>query len=130
MANVFVTSPTFTTTVNGANTYILPPGSTGPTSPVSRWEIELANSAFNGTLIVKARLAGNNGTWKAVPYFGDFVNGAVGTGLPVTANLGTNGAAMTGDTLIAVDAAEREVALDCTAFTSGSAVLTARLIQG
>lgn len=129
MAITLLASPTFTATLNAANTYQLPAGSSGPTSPVSRWVIEITNSGtFNGTLIVKARLAGNNGTFVAVPYVNLFLNGSVGTGALVSTNLSTG--AMTGGSLIEVDASEMEVAVDCTSFTSGSATMTARLIQG
>ena len=126
---LLTTAGNFTATINAANSYTLPPGWTGPTSPVSRWLIEITNTAtFNGTLIVKARLAGQVRALKPVPYIGLYVNGAVGTGSATTSNLST--AAMVGDSLIEVDATEMEIVVDCTAYTSGSCVMTARLVQG
>lgn len=124
MAIVTVASPTFTVAIGANNTFSFGPGWTGPASPVSRWILEGTAAGWTGTATVKARLAGNNGTFVAVPYYQYNSGGTVGTGATATATFANVGF------LIAVDASEMEVALDITGFAAGTLTVTGRLVQG
>jgi hypothetical protein len=120
MAVVNVASPTFTVVINANNTFSFGPGWT---SPVSRWVLEATAAGWTGTATIKSRLAGNNGTFVAVPYILLNNNGTVGTGPNATATL-------TGSFLVEVDASEQEVAVDITGFAAGTLTVVGRLVQG
>lgn len=114
---------TVSITINSSSDYFLPPGLSGKNNPVCRWIIQLVPTGWTGTITVKSRLMdGNSAAQVPVPYIGLYVNGAVGTGALVST-------ALTTTSLIEVDASEQEIVLS-TAFTGGSMLATARLVQG
>lgn len=120
MSTVWVDPPTFTDTIDGANTYVLRQASEGV---VSRWIVHLVSSSFSGSITVKGRLAGTDNAFVAIPYKDRYLNGAVGDDASVTT-------AITGTSVLDIDSTGLDVAIDCTTFTSGSMALTAMAAEG
>lgn len=79
---------------------------------VARKVIELTVGSLVGSFVVQGRLAGQGGTFVAIPYKSRYVNGAVGTEAFVTT-------ALTGNSIIEVNSTGIEVRLAYT-HTSGT----------
>lgn len=102
-------------TIDAADTFRLGDASSGV---VGTFGVHLVSDSFNGVIKVKARSRLNEAqedgvTFQQIPYEKLFLNGAVGDGSLVSTDI-------TGDSVILVPASGLEIALDCTAYTSGS----------
>ena len=97
--------------IAATDTYIL--GNTGD-STVGTWVVQAVESAFVGSIVVKARLKGSAAAFVAIPYTRRNLDGTVSDDTSVTTTLTDMGF------LIEVNGAGLDVALDCTAYTSGA----------
>lgn len=120
MATQVLTAPLYEYTINAADNHLLLSPRAGV---VSRWLVQLVSSAFSGSITVKARRAGTSDTSLAVPYIRLHLNGVAGDATQVST-------AITGTSLILVDATEMDVDIHCTAFTSGTMALKAAPVIG
>jgi hypothetical protein len=98
-------------TINSADTYIL--GNTGD-GTVGTWVIQAEESTFVGSIVVKGRRKSSAAPFLAIPYTRRNLAGTVSDDTSVTATITDSGF------LIEVNAAGLDIALDCTAYTSGS----------
>lgn len=112
--------------INGANTYLL-----GDASQivVGTFSVQIVNTgAFVGTITVKARnrspeAQADNIVFNPTVYEKLFLNGAVGDGTLVSTGITT-------DSTILIPASGLEIALDVTAYTSGSLTVYFTPLQG
>lgn len=98
-------------TINSADTYVL--GNTGD-GTVGTWVVQAEESTFVGSIVIKGRKKGSAAPFLAIPYKQRNIGGTVSDDTTVTTTLTDQGF------LVAIDAAGLDVALDCTAYTSGS----------
>ena len=81
-------------------------------------------SAVGASITVKGRVRrATNLTYVAIPYRKQYLNGAVGDDTKVSV-------AITTDSILAIDASGLDIALDCTALTSGSFLLGIQHVLG
>jgi hypothetical protein len=120
MSDVYVDPGLGTATINAADDYILRAPIHGN---VCRWAIGLVSASFSGSITIKGRPAGSSGAFAAIPYIKLHLNGSVGDGTVVST-------AITGTSLIQVDATGLDIDVDCTSFTSGSMGLFASPVVG
>lgn len=96
--------------INSADTYVLGNAADGVVGTIV---VQGVSDSFVGTLVVKGRVKGSGAAFVEIPYTRRNLAGTVSDDTSVVADL-------TDSFLIAVDAAGLDVALDCTAYTSGS----------
>jgi hypothetical protein len=97
--------------IAATDTYVL--GNTGD-GTVGTWVIQAVESTFVGSIIVKARLKGSAAAFVPILYKQRNLGGTVSDDTSVSTTLTDQ------SFLIEVNGAGLDVALDCTAYTSGS----------
>jgi hypothetical protein len=98
-----------TTTITGTGLTEFP----GAGTTLSTRVFHLTSEDFVGSVTVKARARGTTRTFVPISYMRRYLNGAVSDDT-------SNAAAITGTSIIQVNGAGLDVALDCTAYTSGT----------
>jgi hypothetical protein len=107
-------------TINSADTYNFGDAGSGE---VSTTMFHLVSSSFSGSITVKGRATGTSDTFAEIPYRALHLNGAVADGTEVDT-------AITDTSIIQVDSAGLDVALDCTSYTSGTMAVTPKRTTG
>lgn len=120
MAVVQLSPPYADVTVSAVNAYYLAPANSGV---VNRWAIQIVSNTWTGSATIKGRLIGTAATPVAIPYLSIYLNGAVGTG-------GLVSTAITGTSIIEVNASEIEVVVDVTASSANNMTLSVRPVLG
>lgn len=105
MADVIKNASPFT--IDGVNQYFIGGDSTGQVSILT---IHILSNAATGSITVKGRKVGSSLTPVAIPYKSRFLNGAVAADASVST-------AITGTSIIEVNAAGLDIALDTTALS-------------
>jgi hypothetical protein len=108
MADVIKNASPFT--IDGVNQYIMGGDSTGQVSILT---IHILSNTATGSMTVTARKAGSGLAFVQIPYKKRWLNGAVGDDTNVTT-------AITGTSIIEVNAAGLDVALNVSALSAGS----------
>ena len=118
MANLpVISSPV---SIVSADTYIIGQGSEHSASTCL---IQFTNSSFTGSVTIKARKARSAGAFVPIPYIRRDLAGTVSDDTSVTA-------AITAAAMIKVDATGLQIAIDCTAFTTGALVTDFQFVEG
>lgn len=112
-------------TINGANIHILGDAST---AVVGTFSVHIVSNAFVGTITVKARARGEDASDDGVAFVATVyeklhLNGAVGDGTLVSTGI-------TGTSLILIPASGLQIALDVTAYTSGTCTVYVTPLEG
>lgn len=113
MANKIMTDRQFD--IKSADTFII--GDVGPSG--GSWSIQLDSILFNGTIKVKGRAKGATNFF-LVPYTKKWLNQAAGDDTKVTTSI-------TDTSIISIEVAgEFDIALECSAYSSGTMRVTAQ----
>ncbi len=100
-------------TIDGVNDYILGGHASGDVSVLS---VHITSNTATGSITVKGRARGTTNTMVAIPYKSRYLNGAVAADLAVTT-------AITGTSIIEINAAGLDIGIDTTALSANTFTL-------
>lgn len=112
MADVKINALTFT--ISAVNQYIV---GDAAGDAVGRIVAHLVGDTFTGEIVIKGRARGTSKDFVAIPYVKRHLNGSVADGTTVSV-------AITGDSIIDIDATGLDIAFDATTVDAGTVSVT------